>query len=281
MVGGQERVGGGAEVSTDSRMARPERAVDIRQQRIITTLEKHGHVEVSELSNTLGVTEETIRRDLRVLERRGLLHRAHGGAIRVSNLTDELNSLLEPKVPEFPIAREALEYVPGSGSIYLDAGRLTESLAGMFSTLSGIQVVTSSVPAALAASRNSALDVYNLGGQVSAGDGAEFGQWAREALARVRVDVAFLCADGLSADAYLTAATPKLASIKRAALDAAAFVVLLVDDGGLDVGGLVKFAPLSAVDVVIAGSGTSESLVSLVAEHGPRLRIAATEREDS
>jgi DeoR family transcriptional regulator, fructose operon transcriptional repressor len=262
--------------STSARVATP-RAPGIRQQKITAALEADGHVEVSKLAAELDVTEETIRRDLRVLEQHGLLRRTHGGAIQVSALDDDLNSLLEMNVPQLPIACEALAFLPDVGSVYLDVGRLTESVASMLGERTRLQVVTSSIPAALAASRNSALDVYNLGGRVSASDGAESGQWAREELARVRVDVAFLSADGMSSDAYLTAANPKLASIKNAVIDAAEFVVLLADEGGLETGGLVKYAPLSAVDVVIVGAGTSDALVAFVKDQGPEVRIAPVE----
>ena len=246
------------------------RSVQQRQDAILAELERHGRVEVGDLSENLSVAEETIRRDLRALEDRALLKRAHGGAIKSSTLNDDLPRITGAGVRSHPIAEAAIALVPESGSIFIDSGEIAESLASMLPDVASLQVVTNSVPVALVASRKSHLDVYNLGGEVDPADGSQTGQWTRKELERIRVDVAFLTADGITADGWLTAPTPKAAAVKSGVVKAADTVVLMVPAGQLAPTGLVKYAHLSDLTALICEERTRGELTGAV-EAGVRI----------
>ena len=106
-----------------------------RQQHIITLARSRGRVEVAALADDLGVTSETVRRDLTALERRGLLRRVHGGALPVERLQQEA-SLAERREQsggqKRRIAARAIEEIPEEGVILLDAGSTTQSIAEQF-----------------------------------------------------------------------------------------------------------------------------------------------------
>ncbi|OMG52247.1 DeoR/GlpR family DNA-binding transcription regulator, partial [Brevundimonas sp. ZS04] len=103
-----------------------------RHQTILEQARAHGRVDVRELAELLEVTPETIRRDLTSLERRGLVRRAHGGAIPVeraalaSPVTDREGVRTSEKLE---IATLALDELPDSGSIIIDAGTTAIRLA--------------------------------------------------------------------------------------------------------------------------------------------------------
>lgn len=255
------------------------RSAQKRQSLILASLERNGRVDVGDLSESLDVAEETIRRDLRTLEERGLLQRAHGGAIKASILANDLNRIADADVGPDPIAQAALALVPASGSIFIDAGDIAESLASLLPDSGALQVVTNSVPVALAASRKPHLDVYNLGGAIDPADGSQSGQWTRKELERVRVDVAFIAAEGLTADGWLTASSPKVATIKRGAVDAASRVVLLMREGQLEPTGLVKYAHLTDLSAVVCDERTSEALRGAAAEAGIDVLVAPRHEE--
>jgi DeoR family fructose operon transcriptional repressor len=109
-----------------------------RQREILDKARAEGRVEVRDLAESLGVTSETVRRDLSALERRGVLHRVHGGAIPVERLG------IEPAVAEREarmsgqkerIAKAALDELPDDGgTIILDAGTTTIRLAELLPT---------------------------------------------------------------------------------------------------------------------------------------------------
>ena len=103
-----------------------------RHQQILATARADGRVDVNRLAEDLDVTPETIRRDLTVLERHGLVRRVHGGAIPVERLG------FEPGVADREtrfagekerVAKAALEELPDGGAVILDAGTTTVRLA--------------------------------------------------------------------------------------------------------------------------------------------------------
>src|ERR1700709_638329 len=103
-----------------------------REAAIVARARNPGRVDVTALADEFAVTTETVRRDLTVLERHGLLRRVHGGAIPVERLGFEpeiaaRNSVLVGEKER--IAKAALEEVPEDGAILLDAGTTTGRLA--------------------------------------------------------------------------------------------------------------------------------------------------------
>src|SRR3954463_2059999 len=119
-----------------------------RQRHIAVAARAAGRVDVAELSAELEVTTETIRRDLSVLERHGVLRRVHGGAIPVERLGFEPTlSVRETVMTEEKerIARAALAELPEAGTILLDAGSTTARLADALPVDRELTVVTHSV----------------------------------------------------------------------------------------------------------------------------------------
>ncbi|WP_437583133.1 DeoR/GlpR family DNA-binding transcription regulator [Paramicrobacterium sp. CJ85] len=240
--------------------------VDKRHAAILSLLQRDKRVDVNDLAEAFGVADETIRRDLRTLEQQGRLARAHGGAILPTSLMERFPQLTGARVPEWPSARAALEFVPKTGSIFVDAGEACQSLAALLPDSASLHVVTNAVPVALTASRKESLGVYTLGGAVES-DGELSGQWTREALATVRVDVAFLSCDGVDENGRLMASTPRTAAIKRAAFEAAAMRIVLID-GGQSPLGLVSFARLADVTAVVADPPLASAHEAILREAG-------------
>ena len=249
------------------------RSADDRRASILAALAGAGRVEVNELAESLTVAEETIRRDLRTLEDEGLLRRAHGGAISVADPVADLDRVTVPEPAAHPVATLAATLLPERGILFLDAGPIAEALSVCLPNSADLQVVTTSIPVALVASRNAELSVYNLGGSVDPADDSQSGQWTRESLEGIRIDTAFISVSGLTQDGQLLAASPKAAIVKRAAMDAATTVVLIADHDQLQAHGLVKFAQLDELTHLVVDAGVSDAVLALAAEAGvPVLR---------
>ncbi|WP_307846408.1 DeoR/GlpR family DNA-binding transcription regulator, partial [Rhodococcus sp. CX] len=124
-----------------------------RQQAIGELIERRGRMSVAELAGRYGVTTETVRRDLAMLERLGHVRRVHGGAIPAASLT-----VTEPGLAERDqtragfkdrIAAAATRFLPESGgSVVIDAGTTTGRLVAALPTDVDLTVVTNSVPIA-------------------------------------------------------------------------------------------------------------------------------------
>jgi DeoR family transcriptional regulator, fructose operon transcriptional repressor len=234
------------------------------RQRTIVNLALHQErVAVTELAEQFSVTTETIRRDLDVLDQRGILRRVHGGAVVAENV-----ALLEAGLAErepanaaqkMRIAEAAQAYLPGAnGSVLLDAGTTTGRLAALLHPGVAKTLVTNSLPIAsqLAAS---GLSVQLLGGRVRGVTGATVGAEAITALSRLRCDVAFVGANGISLAHGLSTPDSEEAGVKGAMVRSASRVVVLADSSKVGAELLVSFAALGQVDVLITDAGLPES----------------------
>src|SRR5690348_2671324 len=172
-----------------------------RQQEILRLARTEGRVDVGVLADTLGVTAETIRRDLTTLERAGVLRRVHGGGIPVERIGFEpalaaRDSLLTDEKER--IAKAALAEVPDEGAIILDAGTTTARLAAALPVDRELTVVVNSPVIATTLGTRSNLNVLLIGGRVRGRTLATVDDWALRPLADIYVDVAFLGANGCS-----------------------------------------------------------------------------------
>jgi len=248
-----------------------------RQQRIMAEARQAGRVEVALLADSLGVTAETVRRDLTALERRGSLRRVHGGAIPVERL--ELEPTLAARSGRLAevkrrIAARVLDELPTGGTVLLDSGSTTQAVVQLLPPDLDLTVLTNSVSAAAALSTHPGITLYLLGGRVRGITGAAVGEWATAALEGVVVDVAVMGTNGLSVEHGLT--TPDLAeaAVKRALVANARRTVVLADHSKI---GRVEFAhvvPLSRVDTIITDSGVEPELLDELEAAGPRVVTA-------
>ena len=123
-----------------------------RLQLIVGRARAQGRVDVATLAAELGVTPETVRKDLTSLERQGLLRRVHGGAIPVERLGFEpaVGQRAERYQEEKDrIAKAAIAELPVEGAIMLDSGTTTARIAEMLPLDCELTVVTNSLPIAL------------------------------------------------------------------------------------------------------------------------------------
>jgi DeoR family fructose operon transcriptional repressor len=110
--------------------------------------ERDGRVDVVSAAHEFSVAVETIRRDLDVLQRRGLMRRVHGGAIALDRIfTRVLRCRTEIFAPcnKVKIAEVAAQYLPTTGSVLLDAGTTTECLAPYLRDKKELTVITNSL----------------------------------------------------------------------------------------------------------------------------------------
>ncbi|GAB3505467.1 DeoR/GlpR family DNA-binding transcription regulator [Amycolatopsis cihanbeyliensis] len=243
-----------------------------RQQHIVDHARRVGRVDVAELSAELTVTGETIRRDLSVLERHGLLRRVHGGAIPVERLgfepalaaRDELLTAEKDR-----IAKAALAEVPEEGAILLDAGSTTARLAEILPGDRKLTVLTNALPTALSVATRSHLNVLFIGGRIRGRTLACVDPWALDALGQSYVEIAFLATNGISVERGLTTPDQAEAAVKRAMIAAARRVVLLADHTKLSADHLARFGDLNEVDTFITDTGLDERTAAEIESRGP------------
>lgn len=229
-----------------------------RRQIIADRARRDGRVEVAVLAEDLGVTTETVRRDLTELEQAGILRRVHGGAIPVDRLriergvSDRATSMAAEKDR---IAKAALAEIRDGATILLDAGTSTQALVVALPEGRDLTVVTNSLGAAMELADRAGTQVHLLGGRVRSRTLATVDDWAIRTVRELRPDVVFLGTNGCTPSGGLTTPDPAEAAVKRAMADAGRRVVLLADHSKLGEDHFVRFADVADLDVLITDTG--------------------------
>lgn len=237
-----------------------------RRELIERVLLDEARVSVAELAERLGVTTETVRRDLAVLEEHGVLRRVHGGAVaadRGSAAEVDLRERLRRGGPaKSAIARRALEGLGTgfAGSVLLDAGTTTGALADLLPGRSDVHVVTHSVVLAAGLTGAGYTELTTIGGRIRGITGAAVGAGTVGAIESLRPDVAFVGANGLSAAFGASTPDPEEADVKRAIVRAARRVILLADRTKFEVESLRRFAALDELDVLVTDEAPAGTL---------------------
>lgn len=244
-----------------------------RQQAISALIASRGRSSVISLSERFGVTTETVRRDLAILERLGLIRRVHGGAVPASALTVSEPVLAEREGTRTDakdrIGKRAADVLPpAGGSIMLDAGTTTSRLIQSIPTDRELTIITNSVPIAARLATLPAITLHLLGGHVRGVTQATVGDDALRSIANLRVDVALVGTNALSIEHGLSTPDPQEAAVKRAMVRSARQVVVLADSSKIGRECLVSFAPADLVDVLITDSDLNRSDHDELIQHG-------------
>lgn len=248
-----------------------------RQGFLVRRARAEGRVDVTLTAEELQVTPETIRRDLSVLERQGLLRRVHGGAIPADRLDVEPEMAQRDAIftaEKERIAKLALEQLDGQRTLIIDGGTTTARLAQLLPVDRELTVITNSLPVASLLASRANTTVQLLGGRVRGTTLAAVDSWALHALAGITVDLAFLGANGFSAERGFT--TPDVAegAVKQAMVAAARRTVVLADAGKHGADALVRFATVGEVDVLVTDSGLDPRVARTLQAAGPEVVLA-------
>lgn len=224
-----------------------------RRQAILAILNARDSIRVAELSERLSVSEVTIRKDLAILEDRGLLARTHGGAMPAER-HDPARSVAarsECNVDaKMRIAKAATGLIQHGETILLDAGTTTAVLAERIRDME-IRVVTNNVRVLNLLVDRPGISLFMVGGAYRHHSGSFIGPWAEDNLRRIHLDHAFLGATGITPDGRFSAQNSIESQTKRTAIAAARTTVVLADKSKLGVQAFSVFAEARDVAVLI------------------------------
>ncbi|MBW4081887.1 DeoR/GlpR transcriptional regulator [Paenibacillus sp. S150] len=235
-----------------------------RKHSIIQIVERHGRASVQELGQELGVSESTIRRDLKELEEARLLKRTHGGAVSLQSVNfeaafpDKADRFLDEKLR---IALKAVEMIEDGDAILLDGGTTTLQMAKELKRFSNLKVITNSMIALneLKDCRN--IEVSITGGLLRPDTLAFVGPMTERSLDMVRVDKAFLGTNGLDLHEGITTPNMLEAATKRKMIAVAKQVILLADHSKIGQVSFCRVADLREIDHCILDKETPEGFL--------------------
>jgi DeoR family fructose operon transcriptional repressor len=228
------------------------------RQRVIEALvRERGSVRGRDLVELLGVTDETIRRDILKLAETGAVRTSRGGPVAVGP-QDRTGADIRMRVrsqEELASGARTAELVEDGSRIILDSGTTTLSLARALRTKRDLTVVTTAVTHAVELLGGPGTTVVMTGGEIRPLTYGATGELAVATLREVRVDIAFLAIHSVSVKGGLTYPSFEEVATKRAMIEAASRVVLLADHSKFGREAFVKVAPITDVHTIVTSPG--------------------------
>ena len=249
-----------------------------RRQEIIELLNMNSTVLVSDLSKKYDVSEVTIRTDLRLLEKQGVLTRFHGGATKIID-NDDIKSFkelqLEERYQRFieakkRIALEAVKQVKEGDIIILDSGSTTMLIAEELVKLKHITVITNSLTSAFILSDNSDIMLLICGGTLRHKTRSFHGKIAEQSLDGISADILFVGADGIDAQRGITTFNEGY-TISSVMANVAKKVVAVLDSSKFGRNGINIVLPLNKLDVIITDTNVDNKYKQEFAKQGINL----------
>lgn len=252
-----------------------------RRRKIIEIVQESGSRSVTDLVDQFGVSEMTIRRDLRDLNREGLLRRVHGGAI--SNLGRSYEPPFAVRSTRHDeekraIGRLAAGMVQDGDSLALDVGTTTIEIARALQGKRNLTIITASLPIANEIVSNLSLtsDVRLIltGGIVRSGELSMIGDIAARSYNDYHVDKAFLGVGGISLEGGLTEYNVEDAMVKKHLLANAQQRIVVADSSKFGRTTFTSIAPIDMVHTIISDSDIPRDVLEALQRMGIEVLIA-------
>ena len=233
-----------------------------RKDYILKILKKNGQVIAKTVSQELGLSEDTIRRDLRELASEGRLQRVHGGALPSSPaVVDFVGRQQLATDAKIAIGRAAALMVQPGQVVILDGGTTTLQLAKHLPRDLQATVVTHSPTIAVALAEHPTIEIVLIGGRLFKHSVVAVGAAAVEAIGRIRADLYFMGVTGIHPEAGLSTGDLEESHIKRALSASAAETYVLISADKLNTASPYVIAGLTEIDGIIVEPGVpAESL---------------------
>jgi DeoR/GlpR family transcriptional regulator of sugar metabolism len=248
-----------------------------RQRQILERIRRDGTVRTAELARDFEVTEETIRRDLDYLGRRGHVRRTHGGAMDASAPLGELSQSeresrkLGEKVA---IAREAVRLIGPGETVLLDASTTALELAGQLPENMPLRVVTYSLAVIERLAGRGDLELVQLGGSYEARGRRFSGMLTESALRLLKIDRFFFSGAGLDPVQGISEPNPEQARLKRLMIELSAWNCGLLDHSKFGIRADHFFATPADLDVVVTDRDSKAYAKSRIKEPTYELKFA-------
>jgi DeoR/GlpR family transcriptional regulator of sugar metabolism len=218
----------------------------VRRQLLMDLLYKQPGIRATELANTLGVSQGTVRNDLKLLEQEGLILRKHGGAVLKEIDPLQNNSFLiryrDDADAKRAIAHAAAEMVKNNDSILIDASSTSYYFAQAVVTRQRLRIVTNGIDVARLLALNSSNTVILIGGVVNNDAASVTGPLSELFMQELRIQNAFVSCSGFSLGRGLTEVNLAEAQVKRMAIESCQQVIAMVDSTKFGREDLTSFA---------------------------------------
>lgn len=225
-----------------------------RRQNIVSIVRIRRSVRVGELSERLGVSEVTVRKDLAILEEMGFVQRTHGG-VALAETADERSVLRarrsEHGAAKCDIAESGRALLSQGETVFIDSGSTCACLAPLVRDME-LRVVTNSIDVLLALADAPDINLHCTGGAFRQAGGSFIGPFAEEMIDRMTFDHAFLGASGISHAGRFSSQNVIEAQVKRKVIAASQVSVVLADRYKIGREAFAVYADAETIDILVS-----------------------------
>lgn len=256
--------------------------IEERHQAILEWLQEKGSIRTLDIQKNFMVGYESAKRDLRILEEKGLLKRTHGGALpirqvaasRPANMT--VRDYGEVRENYFLIAKKALEMICDNDVIFLSSTTVCYFMAQNMPADRKVRVVTNSIIIAEELRSRENVSVILLGGEMDR-KGNCYDTIATNMLKKLRLDKCFLCTAAISAEFGMSIQRTAAISFFNAVMDSSKKKIGLFPKEKIGFDSIVSISPAERLDVLVTDWDALEDELNLFREKG--IEVIVVEKE--
>lgn len=257
-----------------------------RHERLLQLLRQDGVRSTRSLTDALGVSHMTVRRDIARLEADGLVESVAGGVRLATDAGQQPPSPRRQRSGlelgrKHAIAERAVELVEDGMAVYLDAGTTCEATVPLLARRRGLTVVTNDFWSVIALLDHPEIETIHIGGRVDAESASSCGALSTRILDAIRIDVFFLSAGAWSVSAGVTAPSEDKLELKRRVRDVSRRTALLADSTKFGASAHYRVFDLGELDVLITDDGLAAEARTQVEETGTDLWLARVTEDEA
>lgn len=249
-----------------------------RQREIQDIIEINGKITVSEITEKYGISDESARRDLRILEQKGLCKRTHGGAISLQKIRfsppDNRNFGAMPIFENYKdIARYAAALIEEKDTVYLTSGSFGYIMTEFLPKNIEFTLIVNSVDIAQTLRGFGNIEVFIVGGRMKK-NGSVTDTLANDFISRMHFDKCFITGSGLTADFGLSNGTDETAAFQRLVMEHSRKKYLLMPGAKIGINSFIKVCEISVFNEIITDSECTEEQLRAIEDASVIITVA-------
>lgn len=247
--------------------------IEERHEEILKILRENGRISIGEIQEVFQVSQDSARRDLRILEEKGMLKRTHGGAIPLQQVGVRPPEKYTPR--EMPqvyenydaIARKAVEYIKPGDIVYITSGSVGYLMTKYLRPDVPFTLVTNSIVLADTLKYCDHITIYLAGGHMRQ-KGVTVDTMAAQFVSKLHFDVSFMTGAGFSADFGLSNGTHETAFFQQTVLGNSRRNILLMPCQKIGFEGFIQVTPPQSFELLITDKEAVEEELTRIREEG-------------
>ncbi|MBD5169793.1 MAG: DeoR/GlpR transcriptional regulator [Oscillibacter sp.] len=251
--------------------------IEERHREISDTIKVNGKITIAEITGRFGISDESARRDLRLLEQKGVCKRTHGGAIALGQVS------VRPPVdrdfdhmPVFDnyreISRAAVKKIRENDTVYLTGGSFGHIMVSFLPRDIRYTVIVNSVDIGKELRSFDNIDVYVAGGKMRQ-SGSLVDSLANEFVSRIHFDLCFITGAGLTAEFGLSNGTDETAAFQRTVIKNSRKKCLVLPSSKIGIDSFIKVCDADAFDYIITDWDCAEDQIAAIEKEGVEVTI--------